>query len=116
MDKIKSNILEKIKSEADYFDTEFLEIKQDRDVHIVINMLILVLLFRFEKAMQIKNLNILYDKVSYVIREKEIYNNFYFVKKFEFANSKNEIGVQYADFIVGEAGEKQKTELLQFFV
>ncbi len=104
-ERIKQEVLAKIKSECLYFDTDYLEITPGRNMHSMVNLLISMLLFRFEKVKQTFNIKLMYDKATYEIKEKEIYSNFYFVSQFEFKNSLKEIGIQYVDWIVGEAGE-----------
>lgn len=104
-EKIKHEILRKIKAEAAYFDSIYLEISSERDMRVSINLLITILLFNLEEKHLLNKVRLIYDKYTYQVREKNIYENFPFVKSFEMANSLNEVGLQYADWIAGEAGE-----------
>ncbi len=109
-ENLRDKVMEKIKEKAIYFDTTYLEITKDNNIHKVINTLIHTVLTKYSKTKFAKNnIKIEYDQVSYKIDEKSIYENFAFVKDFEMVSSIRHFGVQHADWIVGEAAQNFKT-------
>lgn len=103
-DKLKERILDKVKKSCLYFDSSFMEIKSNADIHMIVNKLIEKILAKYSTSIQNKNdLRILYDKVSYKINLEEIFENFSFVRSFEMKDSRRHFGLQNADWIVGDA-------------
>lgn len=103
--KIKEVILEKIKNGSHYYSFEICKISSDVDIHTHINLQIQKILEKFFLENTHVKINILYDKVSYKIHFKKIMKIFKNINNFEFGRSENYEGIQYADWIAGEAGE-----------
>jgi hypothetical protein len=104
---IKEQVLKKIKSASTYFDTVSFEINSRENIHSLTSRLVTNILSKYLTTTNHK-IEIIYDKVSYRIDLQAIYKEFPNIKKFSFRNSDREIGIQYADWIAGEASENFK--------
>ena len=81
-----------------------MEITGKDNIHELIHKLVVQSLEKYEKEFEGKNnIKIFYDKVSYRINVKEIYERFTFVSNFKMVGSTHSMGIQFADWIVGDA-------------
>lgn len=105
--KIKERVLQKIKSTSSYFDSTSSEISNEENMHDLTTRLVTSILAQYFSTTNNK-IEIIYDKVSYQIDLQSICKQFPNIKRFVFRNSDRETGIQYADWIAGEASENFK--------
>lgn len=105
--RIKETVLQEIKKLAIYFTSTKCLIDENNDTHQAINRGIKNILSNYFEEEKNK-IDLLYDRVSYKIEFKDFKKEFSPIKSFDFGNSKSFPGIQYADWIAGEASEKFK--------
>jgi len=110
---MRDRILNKIKDSSLGFYFSNKELIKNKDIHKVITDSICEILKNIENEFELEDLVIIYDKSTYTIDNVKIKKIFSFIKEdVMMLGSKKSIGIQYADWIAGEASAilKQKNQ------